>query len=274
MGDIDDRMKMYESKEAGRRFMPLLPVCALLDGKCFSKFTKGLERPYDDRMTTLMQSVTRFLVAETCASMGYTQSDEITLVWYSSSVKSQIFYDGRIQKMTSVLSAMATAKFNRLLPSILPEKSDEFPLFDCRTWQVPTLAEGANVFLWRELDATRNSVEMAAHHYYSPKECFKKNSSQLQDMLMEKGVNWNGYPAYFKRGTFYQRHKKLKAFSTEELEKLPAKHKTKNNPDLLVERTCVSRMDMPIFSKVANRMDVVFNGADPYVMGTGGCFAV
>ena len=103
MGDLGDRMKSYEQKEAGRRFMSLLPVCARIDGKGFSKFTKGLDRPYDRGMSEIMSKTMAYLTQETQASIGYTQSDEISLVWYSPNAKSQIFFDGRIQKMVSVL---------------------------------------------------------------------------------------------------------------------------------------------------------------------------
>ena len=123
--DIDifgSRMKEYEGCEAKRMLMPLLPALARLDGKCFSGFTKGLDRPYDIRMSNLMVETTSALVEETNALIGYTQSDEITLVMYNNSQKSQIYYNGRIQKMIGDLAAYATGVFNRLLPNYIPEK--------------------------------------------------------------------------------------------------------------------------------------------------------
>lgn len=263
MGDIDDRMKMYEGIEAGRRFMPLVPVVARIDGKCFSKFTKGLKRPYDDRFSALMVAVTHNLVEETGACMGYTQSDEITLVWYSDSIKSQIFFDGRIQKMVSVLAGMATAHFTALMPDMLPAKKGELPTFDCRVWTVPTLVEGANVFVWREQDATRNSIQMAASELYSEKQLFKKKTDEMQEMMVLKGVNWNEYPVFFKRGTYVQRRKVRRKFTTTELSRLPVKHEARKRPDLEVERSDVGVLEMPILTQVVNRVDVIFRGADP-----------
>ncbi|KKL92895.1 hypothetical protein LCGC14_1880070, partial [marine sediment metagenome] len=105
--NFGDRMKMYEKAESGRRFMPLLPVYARLDGRSFSRFTKGFNRPYDKRMSEAMIDTTKYLVEETNALIGYSQSDEISLVWYSDSIDSQIFFDGKIQKMVSVLAALA-----------------------------------------------------------------------------------------------------------------------------------------------------------------------
>jgi len=265
MDNLGDRMKTYENVEAGRRFLPLLPICARIDGKCFSKFTKGLERPYDKRLTDLMCQTTAYLVEETQANIGYTQSDEISLVWYSHEYKSQIFFDGRIQKMTSVLAAMATAYFNKYLAQYLPEKAEQLPVFDCRVWQVPTLEEAANSLLWRELDATKNSISLAARHYYAHQELHGKTSDEMQEMLWQKGVNWNEYPAFFKRGTFIQKYTVSRQFTAEEIDKLPEKHEARKNPDLQVERTEIRYVEMPPFSKVANRVDFIFYGAQPVV---------
>ena len=46
---------------------------------------------------------------------------------------------------------------------------------------------------------------------------------------------------------------------------LPARHKARQNPDLVIERNIISVIDMPIFNKITNKVDVVFNGEDPKV---------
>jgi len=260
-----DRMKEYEGIESDRRFLPLLPICARLDGKCFSKFTKGMKRPYDEDMIHLMKATTKFLVEQTNSNIGYTQSDEISLVFYSPDRNSQIFFDGRIQKMTSVLASIATAAFNNILPLAFPKKIDLLPMFDCRVWQVPTKEEAINNILWRELDATKNSISMAARHYYSHKELSKKNSSEMQEMLFQKGINWNDYPSHFKRGTYVQRRKIIKKFSTQEINKLPLKHEARTNPNLEIERTEVRYLDMPPLSKVINKVGVIIYGEEPII---------
>ncbi|GAK57454.1 hypothetical protein U27_04421 [Candidatus Vecturithrix granuli] len=260
-----NRMKTYEHQEAGRRFLPLLPVCARLDGKGFHKLTQGLARPYDTRFVEIMCQTTAYLVKETQACIGYTQSDEISLVWYSDDYKSQTFFDRRIQKMVSVLASMTTAFFNASLPKHLPEKTGALALFDCRVWQVPILTEAANTFLWREYDATKNSISMAARHYYPHEVLYKKTSAEMQEMLWQKGVNWNDYPAFFKRGTFIQKRKVVRAFTAEEIDHLPAKHEAHANPNLLIERSEIQRLAMPPFAKVKNRVEVIFSAAAPEV---------
>lgn len=264
---LGDRMKEYEQVEAGRRLLPLLPVCARIDGKTFHTFCRGLNRPYDQGFCDLMRQTAKYLVKETQANMGYCQSDEISLVWYSNDYKSKIFFDGKVQKMNSILASMATGFFNTYKSEYIPSKRFLMAAFDCRVWQVPTLGEAANMFVWREKDATRNSVEMAAQTYYSHKVLHKKSNSEMQEMLHEKGVNWNDYPAFFKRGTYIQKRKTTRKFTTEELEVLPERHDARKNPDLMIERTDIVMLDMPPITKISNRVDVILFGAEPILNG-------
>lgn len=260
--DFGDRMKLYEQAEAGRKALPLLPIVIRLDGKGFSKWTKGLERPYDKRLSDIMVEVTEYLVSELGACIGYTESDEISLVLYSDDIKKEVFFDGKIQKLVSVSASMATASFNLRCQGVFDKP---IALFDSRVWTVPTLGEAANAILWREQDATKNSISMAARCYYSHKELQNKNGAEMQEMLFQKGVNWNDYPAFFKRGTFVQRRKEQRKFSADELEKLPAQHEARKNPDLVIERSVIKPIDMPKFSSVKNRVGVIFYGEDPII---------
>lgn len=255
---------MYEGAEAGRMFMPMLPIVARMDGRAFSKFTKGMKRPYDPRMSEAMIRTTEHLVRETNALMGYTQSDEITLVWFTDNLKSQVWFNGRITKMVSSLAAETTLAFYEETCELMPEFRRKRPRFDARVWQVPNMVEASNAFLWREMDATKNSIQMAGRHYYSHKQLHQKNTGDIKDMLInEKGVNWNDYPDFFKRGTFIQRCVSSEAFSRDELASLPPKHKAHTDPDLRIERSIVRNVTMPPFSRVSNRVDTIFHGAEP-----------
>jgi tRNA(His) guanylyltransferase len=261
---LGDRMKRYEAAEAGRRLMPLLPAIARLDGRAFHSFVRGLERPYDKRLSDLMIDTVTFLVRETNAAVGYTQSDEITLAWVPAEYDAQIFFDGRVQKMTSMLSALCSVHFNRRLPAFLPsEYVERLPVFDCRVWNVPTLEEAANTFLWRELDAAKNSISMAARAYYDHAELDNKNGAGMQELLWKKGVNWNDYPTFFKRGTYVRRRKVSRALTPTELDSLPPKHAARSNPALVVERSECGPLDLPPLSKVENRAGVLFRGEEP-----------
>jgi tRNA(His) guanylyltransferase len=267
--DLGNRMKLYESAESGRRLMPLLPALARIDGRAFHSFTRGMERPFDGAFSACMLGTTFDLVRETGACMGYTQSDEITLVWHARTTQSQIYFDGRVAKMTSQLAAQATLIFYRLALEHMPQYADRKPTFDARVWNVPNRAEGANVFLWREWDATKNSISMAASALYSHNALMGKNSLQKHEMLRAKGVNWNDYPAFFKRGAYVQRRTETLPFSAAEIERLPAKHEARANPDLTIERSVCRFFDMPPLASVTNREEVIFEGASPFLATTG-----
>lgn len=261
--DLGDRMKEYERAEAGRRLLPLLPVIARIDGKRFSRFTEGLPRPYDERLSRLMVATTRHLVEESSALAGYTQSDEITLLFHADDLKTQVFLDRRIQKLTSILASMTTGYFNAHLAAEIPERARSTALFDCRVWAVPTRDEAANAFLWREIDATKNSVSMAARAYYPHEEIVDRTGSEMQEMLFQKGVNWNDYPPFFKRGTYVLRRTVTRRFAAEELDALPPKHAARTNPELLVTRGEVRAVELPPFGRVVNRVGVLFEQEEP-----------
>lgn len=262
--DFGDRMKMYEAQETQRHFMPLVPIIARLDGKNFSGFTRGMSKPYCENLSQAMVGLTQRLVAETGACVGYTESDEISLVFYRDTIQSQVFLNRRVHKMVSILASMTTAWFNtEFIGHLDKEFRSRVAMFDCRVWMVPSKVEAANAILWREHDATKNSISSAARSVFSHKQVLNKNGKEMQEMLFQKGINWNDYPAFFKRGSYIQKVKVYRKFTTEELERLPEKHAARKDPDLKIERTEVRRLDMPPFGKVANRVEVIFDGADP-----------
>jgi tRNA(His) 5'-end guanylyltransferase len=245
---LGDRMKFYEGRYTDDVLMPMIPVMARLDGRSFSKFTKGLERPYDRRLSQLMQDTTTYLMKETVALAGYTQSDEISLVWLQEKPDSDIFFSGKLHKMNSVLASMASVYFNKNLGKFIPDKANQSPLFDCRVWNVPLKYEACNCFIWREMDATRNSVSMAARSFYSHKELHGKNSSQMQEMMFQRGQNWNDYPSFFKRGTYMTR--------------TPRVLENENGEEYTRTQVTVWK-DIPPLKSLANREGFIFQGEDP-----------
>ena len=264
--EIGNRMKYYEGFETCRRLMPLVPAICRLDGKNFHNFCRGLKTPYDERLSKVMSNLTIYLAKEFNAVAGYTQSDEITLAWNQERFNSEIFCDGKIQKMNSLLAARTSVKFNSLIKTEIPEKAHMEPIFDCRIFSLPNKTEAANVFLWREIDATRNSIQMAGRAYFSHAEVMNKNGAEIQEMLFQKhGINWNDYPNFFRRGVYVLRKIKKGILKFEEIEKLPLKHHARTNPELVYERNVYQyiKYDMPPFLKVLNRENVLFSGAEP-----------
>lgn len=200
------------------------PTIIRIDGKAFHTWTKGLERPFDQGLMTDMDEVAKYLCKniQGC-KFAYIQSDEINLLltdW--DTLTTDAWFDYNVQKMCSVSTSMATSEFNyarcrRHMVDLsrdthvrdveLPRKAE----FDSRVFQVP-YSEINNYFLWRQQDATRNSIASVAQSMYSHKELFGKNTDQMQEMIFQKGTNWNNYIPYFKRGRVV---KKVEVISNE-----------------------------------------------------------
>ncbi len=260
MGDF---CKWLEKNFSPEIMIPTLPVIIRLDGNNFHTYTKGLDRPFDVGLTNLMTETVKFLVKETNAVVGYTQSDEITLILYSPDRHKLIYNDGKKQKILSKLTGKCVSFFNEKRKEILPDHN-KVANFDCRIFQTPSLHDACVQLLWRENDATKNSIQMVGHCHFSDKQLFKLTTSEIQDKLMlEKGVNWNDFEPRFKRGTYVKRFVTNLPFTIEELDSLPEKHRARTNPDLVVERSVIKEVTYPIFSKIKNKVDVIFHGAEP-----------
>lgn len=262
---MGDWCKWLEKNFSPEIMIPTLPVIIRLDGNNFHNWTKGLKRPFDRKLNELMTETTKFLVQETNAIVGYTQSDEITLILYSNDRKRCIYNDGKKQKILSKLTAKCVNFFNEKRKYLLPEHN-KIAVFDCRIYQTPSLHDACVQLLWRENDATRNSILMLAYSLFGHAKCFKLNTNELQDkMMLEKNINWNNLDAKLKRGIYIKRTTTSKPFSVDELKTLPKKHQAHNNPNLIIERSIISEIEYPVFSKIKNQVDVIFFDAIPII---------
>jgi len=217
---MGDTLKAIEMIEAGRVMIPDLPVVARLDGRAFHTFTRGMARPFDGQMSALMQKTTMELVSEFHASIGYTQSDEITLVW-----RKPTMFGGRFQKYHSVLAGYASAVFARAAAIMFPEKDGIVPCFDCRVFQVPNLEVAVDVLQWREEDAVKNSIQALAQAHFSHKQLQGKGRVVQLDMLKSKGINWNDCSTTQKRGVYFQRKVVESFIGDTEWASIPVKHR-------------------------------------------------
>lgn len=253
--DFGNRMKAYEAIETARKFDPLLPIYARIDGRAFSAFTRGMKRPFDLSMTGAMVDTTRHLVHATHARIGFTQSDEISLVWLADQPGSDVFFSGKVQKMCSVLASMAAAVFATAIPR---EYADRLPHFDARVFQLPSKEEAANAFLWRAMDARKNAISMVAQAHFSHKALHGKDQKAMLAMLAEAGVAFDTYPASCRLGSWVRRELVERELTADELARIPEVHR----PSGLVTRSEYRILDMPPFNKVTNRVAVIFDGAD------------
>jgi tRNA(His) 5'-end guanylyltransferase len=203
--DLGNRMKkQYENRtriSLPRRTYSIIRI----DGKAFHTLTKKMkcERPFDYSFMNAMDETAISLCKEIQgAKFAYVQSDEISILLTDfEKITTDAWFDGNIQKITSVSASIATAKFNNI---IFEENSSLLAYFDSRVFTIPDHYEVENYFIWRQQDATRNSVQLVAQSLYSHKELYKKNQNELQDMIHARGQNWNDYPIGAKRGRFIQ----------------------------------------------------------------------
>jgi tRNA(His) 5'-end guanylyltransferase len=196
-------MKCYEN--VTRTYLPRRTYTLIrVDGKSFHSFTRGCEKPFDHRLMGAMDFAAEALCTQLSgARIGFVQSDEISILLTDfDALGTQPYFGGNLQKICSISASAATAAFGMAWNAGLePGSKMQFPLFDARVWIIPDPAEVANYFVWRQQDATRNSIHMLASSYFSHSQLMNKSTADMQDMLMGvHGVNWNDCEVGEKRG--------------------------------------------------------------------------
>lgn len=231
---LGDRMKSFYEDRYRIYLTRRMPVIIRIDGNAFHTFTKELDKPFDRDFMTIMQ--------ETCFNLcksiqgcvgGYVQSDEISLLLVDyNTITTDAWFDYNLQKVCSLAAAGATKFFNGIVKEFMTEcrnaaktnetvglfqeasvywhkqlrwigKEDK-AMFDARAFNIPK-EEVCNYFIWRQKDATRNSIQAAGQALFSHKKLEGKSQSDIQEMLFQKGINWNDYLTPEKRGTFVRR---------------------------------------------------------------------
>ena len=230
--DLGTRMKEYEKRNQ-YYLQKRTPVAIRIDGRSFHIFTKGFQRPFDNILIKTMQETAKYM----CENMGnaklaYVQSDEITIILTDyDTLDTDCWFNYRTDKLCSISASMATMAFNKFfernaenyiqncatdyetdglygkgtpeyqLCEIYQKAIEKGAMFDARCFNIPK-EEVTNLIYWRQLDATRNSIQMVGQANFSHKELQNKTCNMIQDMLHEqKGINWNDYPTVCKRGS-------------------------------------------------------------------------
>ena len=229
---LGDRMKNNYENISRYYLTRRMPVIIRIDGKAFHTFTRGFKKPFDDILVSTMQDTMKYLCEniQGCV-LGYTQSDEISLVLTDyAELTTDAWFGNNLQKMCSVSASMATLAFNKFfsgrvqefmydccdefVDDVLPEKQNDYELahnvyfkkfnaamFDSRVFTIPK-EEVCNYFIWRQKDSTRNSIQSVGQANFSQKELHGKSCNNIQDMLMiQKSINWNDYATTLKRGS-------------------------------------------------------------------------
>jgi tRNA(His) guanylyltransferase len=242
---IGDRMKEnYENRSRfslPRRSYTLIRV----DGKAFHTYTRVLIRPFDDGLMDDMDTTAAYLCQHIMgAKLAFVQSDEISVLLTDfEELGTEAWFDNNLQMICSVSASMATAKFNEsrlqrhLKASNFELNTFKWAEFDSRVFQNPQRTEVENYFIWRQQDTTRNSIAAVAQSLYSHKQLHGKTSDEQQELIFQKGINWNDYAAKYKRG---------RVILKETYEKLPDANDVKSKSSL---RTRWVSVGAPIFTQ-------------------------
>lgn len=225
---LGDRMKNNYENISRYYLTRRMPVIIRIDGKAFHTFTRGFKKPFDDVLVNTMQDTMKYLCEniQGCV-LGYTQSDEISLVLTDyAELTTDAWFGNNLQKMCSVSASMATLAFNKAFNDNIVKYIDNHldadcgvtkdlteytktlinarnkgAMFDSRVFTIPK-EEVCNYMLWRQQDATRNSIQSVGQANFSQNELHGKSCNDIQDMLMtQKGINWNDYATTLKRGS-------------------------------------------------------------------------
>jgi tRNA(His) 5'-end guanylyltransferase len=247
---LGDRMKEYESVPR-TSLLPHVPVMMRLDGKAFHTFTRSLRKPYDVAFHKCMWQAAKALCEQVQGcKLAYVQSDEISLLltdW--DDLTTQPWFGYGTQKMCSIAAAICTAAFNKAMTTE-GIKTDSWALFDCRVWNVPD-HEVENVFIWRQQDAIRNSIQMLAQANFSHKRLQGLDCTTLQEILKtEKNIDWSMTPTPQQRGVCLTRVLSTttvaEALGPDKLVSLGTKIK---DPEAMVTRaTWEVDLDIPVFT--------------------------
>ena len=226
---LGTRMKTYYEQVPKTRLVRRMPVAIRIDGKAFHTFTRGFQKPFDEVLGNAMVRTMEYLAKNIQGCVfAYQQSDEITLLLIDyQTLETDAWFEYEVQKMCSISASMATMAFNTFFKNEVDKFyynhcSREDPLFekhyqtyrdaqykgamfDARCFNIPK-EEACNLVYWRQLDATRNSIQMVGQANFSHSELQGCSCNVIQDMLHEqRGINWNDFPTRWKRGTAWTR---------------------------------------------------------------------
>ena len=249
---LGDRMKTYEA--VPKVFLTLgIPKIIRLDMRAGHTFCRKFIRPFDKVFSECMIHTTKELCAQIAGVvMGYTQSDEISLVINDVTEEKNInsFFDGNVEKMVSISASIATIAFNKKYMEVVQAIPKDDKMKKIYEICLPNVTEVHNYILWRQNDATRNSIQMVGHANFTQKQMHAKNNNEIQDMLMlEKGINWNDFPAKYKRGSMVVKE----FYEKEAITPDGVSHGTAIRSRWVEKEIPILTKDLDLISKIYNR---------------------
>jgi tRNA(His) 5'-end guanylyltransferase len=230
--ELSSRMRAYEDVPQ-LYLMRRVPVIIRTDIRSGSNLTKGFNKPFDDVFGKTMIRTMEHVAKEIQGCIfAYTESDEMSFVLSDyKKLNSAAWFDYNVEKVASLAASEATFAFNKYFAegvdkykngigydedgNLNKEEYDQYVIyhravdkgvrFDGRCANYPK-DEVANYIYWRQSDAMRNSVSMAARAQFPHSKCDNKNQEQLKEMLLsECGIDWNDYATHYRHGVCWTR---------------------------------------------------------------------
>lgn len=204
--DIGDRMKSYE-KLNQIRLPDAEAMFVRVDGKAFHTWAKKIDaaKPFDRIVHQCMAHATRQTAREIQGfRLAYTQSDEATFLFHNLEPGAKAWFDGKVSKLVSITASLFTYYFNDYYSDfVITHGYPRVPaFFDSRAFSTP-VEDAANVFVWREQDWRRNSVQMMGQHYFGHRHMQGLDSTQvIADLRSEHGIDWFSLTGWQRYGIF------------------------------------------------------------------------
>lgn len=199
--DFDAKMRVYE-ESLDQYILPDMYIVTRLDGRSFTRLTKEIcrfEAPFDEKFRDMMVDTVRQLMTGSGFRIiyGYTESDEISLLFHPK----ENSFGRKVRKINTTLAGEASAVFSLGLGMTAT--------FDCRVVPLPNSERVADYFAWRQEDSHRNSLN--GHCYWAlrkegrsqlsaTKELEGKGNDFKNELLFQRGINYNDLPIWQKRG--------------------------------------------------------------------------
>jgi len=193
---LEDRMRRLECYH-GLEVLPGAYPVVRVDGRSFTKLTRGMEHPFDERFHECMVATASALLVELGGLYAFTESDEISVLLPCDTD----LFGRSVEKLVSVSAGVASANISLDLHLAAH--------FDSRVWVGVADTDVIDYFRWRQADASRcclNSwcywtLRKAGKSAKAATEALEGQTfSQKNELLFKHGINFNNVATWQKRG--------------------------------------------------------------------------
>jgi tRNA(His) guanylyltransferase len=205
---LEERMRRLEVFHS-QQVLPEAWAILRVDGRNFSKLTeKRFEKPFDPAFHQAMVRAAGRLLGEFHGVYAYTESDEISVLLPRDSR----LFDREQEKLVSISAATASA--------VLSLAFQQEVHCDSRLCVAANAELVVDYFQWRQADATRCCLNGWCYWKLrqegrsvreATRELHGRNFAWKNEMLFQRGINFNDLPGWQKRGSglYWQEYQKI-----------------------------------------------------------------